>query len=521
MHIKRWHCRKEAHSVEDTILFGKYQIDRVIGRGRSGTVFLARHLALDEWRAIKRVPRQCQGFAREAAVLKELKHPGIPVIYDLEEDSSYYYLIEEYLDGESLYALIERQGGLARAKALSYGIELCRIISYLHSIEPNPILYLDLQPRNILICQGALKLIDFDQAVTARSAQTMRRRYGTEGCAAPEQYSDEPLDERTDIYAIGILLYYMGTGAFPGRDKDGQCTDRARERAQEVFARETAAVIMRCLNPRKELRCQSAGEVLEALLQVKTGGFTENQMPFLKVAVVGSKPGIGVTHVSLSVSSYLSGRGLSCLYRERNDSGAVRKAAAYRGLKPDRYGLIHLDGYAMKPRYGRCVQLAEVYTDALVDDFGAVLQTALEEEYDILLLVCGAGDWELEDSVKAAGMFAHKENLRVLFNHSSPDMRPVLPGDIAGLRFYRLPAFHLTEKCDSVSVFWDICFKGTSGGRKIRDWTGKEGKKRKRGTGWPFGIRPQGCLEERRPGEKDVSRGKRLRSSGSPEAGPR
>lgn len=181
MLIKRWHCRKEAQSVEDTILFGKYRIDRVIGRGRSGTVFLARHLALDEWRAIKRVPRECQGFAREAAVLKELKHPGIPVIYDLEEDSSYYYLIEEYLDGESLYALIERQGGLARAKAFSYGIELCRIISYLHSIEPNPILYLDLQPRNILICQGALKLIDFDQAVTARFAQTMRERYGTEG----------------------------------------------------------------------------------------------------------------------------------------------------------------------------------------------------------------------------------------------------------------------------------------------------------------------------------------------------
>ena len=148
-------------------------------------MFLARHLALDEWRAIKRVPRACQGFAREAAVLKELKHPGIPVIYDLEEDSSYYYLIEEYLDGESLYALIERRGGLARAKALSYGIELCRIISYLHSIEPNPILYLDLQPRNILICQGALKLIDFDQAVTARSAKTMRERYGTEGFAAP------------------------------------------------------------------------------------------------------------------------------------------------------------------------------------------------------------------------------------------------------------------------------------------------------------------------------------------------
>ena len=234
-------------------------------------------------------------------------------------------------------------------------------------------------------------------------------------------------------------------------------------------------------------------------------------MPFLKVAVAGSKPGIGVTHVSLSVSSYLSGRGLSCLYRERNDSGAVRKAAAYRGLKPDRYGLIHLDGYAMKPRYGPCVQLAGTYTDALVDDFGAVLQTALEEEYDILLLVCGAGDWELEDSVKAAGALAHKENLRVLFNHSSPDVRPVLPGDIAGLKFYRLPTCHLTEKCDSISAFWDICFKGTSGGLKIRDWPGKEGRRKKGGTGWPFGIRPQDRLEKGRRREKGAPCSKRLR----------
>ena len=72
----------------------------MIGRGRSGTVFLARHLGLDEERAIKRVRRTESGFIQEAALLKRLRHPGIPIIYDLEIDENYYYLIEEYLCGE-------------------------------------------------------------------------------------------------------------------------------------------------------------------------------------------------------------------------------------------------------------------------------------------------------------------------------------------------------------------------------------------------------------------------------------
>ena len=82
----------------------------MIGRGRSGTVFLARHLGLDEGRAKKRNRRTESGFIQEAALLKRLRHPGIPIIYDLEIDENYYYLIEEYLCGESLYAQNKRKG---------------------------------------------------------------------------------------------------------------------------------------------------------------------------------------------------------------------------------------------------------------------------------------------------------------------------------------------------------------------------------------------------------------------------
>lgn len=130
--------------------------------------------------------------------------------------------MEEFLEGESLFALVSRRGSLSKAETVSYGIQLCRIISYLHHSADNPILHLDLQPKNILLCQDVLKLIDFDQAVFKSCGRRAARRCGTAGCAAPEQYTDEPLDEQTDIYAIGALLFYMRKGMFPNA---GACPD--------------------------------------------------------------------------------------------------------------------------------------------------------------------------------------------------------------------------------------------------------------------------------------------------------
>ena len=157
--------------TEDTVLFGKYQIAGTLGSGRNGSVLLAVHLGLHEYRAIKRVPKEEGSRLREAEILKTLRHPGIPVIYDLYESQEYYYIVQEYLEGRSLSALVQERGSLTRAEILWYGSELCRILVYLHSLKPNPILHLDLQPKNLLICGGTLKLIDFGQSVFA-SAQT-------------------------------------------------------------------------------------------------------------------------------------------------------------------------------------------------------------------------------------------------------------------------------------------------------------------------------------------------------------
>lgn len=130
---------KGGGKIEDTILFGKYQLCRVIGQGRSGTVYLAVHKGLDEYRAIKQVPRTCgdhEQFCKEARILKHLRHPGIPIIYDLEEDETYSYLIEEYLEGETLFSLISKEGRLSKAMTVQYGIQICHLVNYLHFALP-------------------------------------------------------------------------------------------------------------------------------------------------------------------------------------------------------------------------------------------------------------------------------------------------------------------------------------------------------------------------------------------------
>lgn len=389
--------------TEDTVLFGKYQIAGTLGTGRNGTVLLAVHLGLREYRAIKRVRKEQQpgAFLREAEILKSLRDPGIPVIYDLEEDQNYFYIIEEYLEGHSLSALIRERGSLTRAEIAAYGSELCRILVYLHSLKPNPILHLDLQPKNLMICGGALKLIDFDQAVFSAGKEDKALRFGTPGFAAPELYRNETPDERADIYAIGALLFYMGTGRSP----EGEHSVK-----NAGFDGRLEAVIEQCLSPQKEKRFQTAKELKEALCALRTEVFNENQMPLLTIAVAGSRPGTGTTLAALALSAFLNVHAGPCLYEERNSSGAALSLGLAIGKRPDRRGIFQAGMVPVKPLFGKNVHPDENSFSIRVLDLGALGNRSLREilqddqgafHAQLFLLVCGGRPWELSDCQRA------------------------------------------------------------------------------------------------------------------------
>ena len=413
---------------------GKYQLIRILGQGRSGTVYLAKHLELDAYRAIKQVPRSSvcyEQFRREALLLKRLRHPCIPIVYDLEEDSQYSYLMEEFLEGDSLYDLVQARGPLNQDAVIRYGIQICGLVQYLHSAETIPILYLDLQPRNLLVCHGQVKLLDFDHSDTLTAANAAAERYGTEGFAAPEQREGGYLDVRTDVYQIGAVLSYMAAG------------EARKEGLSTPVPGELGAIIRRCLNHDVRMRYASAEEVGEALgnLHSNTECLRQSRSPSLTIILSAARPGAGVTHIAIGLAVWLNRHGYPALYEEHNRSGDVRAMGETFGIRPDSYGICTVRKLPMKPRYGEAVQLKRCEYPAVVRDYGTDLQAVLQDyeagQLTVIFLVFGGKWWDRLPKELSAGTRAE---MVFLCSRALPGPLKKPPG-VSGTRCFRVPQF--------------------------------------------------------------------------------
>ena len=452
-------------NVVSTVLFGKYQLCGILGTGQEGTVFLAVHLGLLEYRAIKRVSKSFLNydqFRREAFILKELRHPGIPIVYDVEEDENYSYLIEEYLEGDSLYDLVKRQGHLSRELTIFYGIQLASIISYLHLAGPTPILHLDLQPKNLLLCHDTMKLIDFGLAASLNDANLPGGRYGTVGCAAPEQYQiDGVLDERTDIYAVGSILCYLLTGRFPVLPFQ---PDPAIDAG-------LAAVISQCVYEEREKRISTAQEVMEQLVQLKESGTAAKkrlQSSSLTIALSGSKSGAGTTHIGIGLSIYLRNHGYPNLLEEKKDSCLSAGFFDSTKAKRDTYGLMHYRNLILKPYYGPGVKLKDPPFRVRLMDWGESLTQAILSDPDVVVLICDASIWSRIHSYKAAEeLIKSKTPYAVVYNHPEKGMKIRLPEGARPSCFFKAPFFpdpFLT--CEEAEAFYHALIEAVLMGKE-------------------------------------------------------
>ncbi len=414
-------------------------------------------------------------FRREALILKGLRHPGIPIVYDLEEDEQYSYLIEEFLEGNSLYALVSDMGHFSKAMTIRYGIQICRLVNILHSARPNPILYLDLQPKNLLVCHDTIKLIDFDHAIHLCEAEHLTMRYGTVGCAAPEQYSGDVLDERTDIYAIGAVLHYMLTGQYPEQESGHRALQ-----LPDMAERRLMRIIRTCLQKEKKRRFQSAEELgrelkrLEEQIQKKTerkgqGICGRNQISSLTIAVAGSRRGAGCTHAAIGLTAYLCWNGVRAVYEERNESGAVRQLAVCRGTDANRFGIYQIGGIPMYPLYGGNVKLDNPAYQVRVLDYGTCWQQLLQEPADMCLLICGAKPWEKESTYNAIQSFKNRLGLAVIYNQFCGQLKWKLPSPAGGTTCFLMPSYSNPFVCTDASqrfygALWDLWFEEVKGG---------------------------------------------------------
>ncbi len=202
------------------LLHGRYEIRSRIGGGGMGTVWKAWDNRLDNEVAVKSLdvlaPEDIQAFEQEARLLARLQHPQLPRVTDYFPDGACWYLVMDYIVGETLEAFALRCGTVPSEEVLRIGVELCKILSYLHK-RPQPIVFRDLKPANILVCpDGSIRLVDFGIARTFKPGQAKdTRAYGTLAYAAPELLAGRQTTPASDLYSLGVVLHQLWTGDDP------------------------------------------------------------------------------------------------------------------------------------------------------------------------------------------------------------------------------------------------------------------------------------------------------------------
>ena len=275
------HIEGEVHGE----YIGKYNVIRKLGQGGEGCVYLARDEDLQRLVAIKKMNRAEQGgesekrLMKEADFLQQLRHPALPVIYDLLWEDAW-YLVMEYVQGTTLSDYIGRSGCVREEQACAWAEQLLDILGYLHT-RKSPVIYRDLKPDNIIVCpDGHLKLVDFGAAYRRSfSGEKACVMAATLGYAAPEQFGrpgiaehgEQPeelrteqmgmgayADERSDIYAFGKVLYYMVTGTDPARPP---YTSLSIRDYQPLLPNRLERLIRRCIEEEPTQRYQVVADV--------------------------------------------------------------------------------------------------------------------------------------------------------------------------------------------------------------------------------------------------------------------
>src|SRR3954449_9574805 len=209
-------------TVIGTLISERYRLDEKIGSGGMSSVYRAFDPTLERWVAIKLMhrdisqdPDQLERFRREARAVARLNHPHLVTVIDAGEDDGTPYIVFEYVEGETLKDRIKRCGRLPVAEAVAYAIEIGRALSAAHAQR---LVHRDVKPQNVLIDgEGRAKVTDFGiaRSLEAKGLTATGRVLGTTDYVSPEQAMGEDVDERSDVYSLGVVLYEMLTGEVP------------------------------------------------------------------------------------------------------------------------------------------------------------------------------------------------------------------------------------------------------------------------------------------------------------------
>lgn len=265
--------------MQSTMFFGDtYRVERQIGRGGTGAVYLAYHTRLQKYVVIKQIHSGYSGdlaLRREADILKKLHHPYLPQVYDFLQYGTDVYTVIDYIPGQDLETLMGQHGIFSEKTLIRWLRQLLEVLDYLHGQNP-PIIHSDIKPGNVILMpQGNICLIDFNISLVGMQAGKVAGY--TSYYAAPEQArlaqtmvrggtSRIRLDARTDLYSLAATFYALITGAPPGMYGPVQ---PLRQAAAGRYTPDFLAILDKAMDPAPERRYSTAKKMLAALDRLK------------------------------------------------------------------------------------------------------------------------------------------------------------------------------------------------------------------------------------------------------------
>lgn len=287
------------------ILGGTYQIVSEIGTGGVGIIYLAYHLNLQKYVVVKKIKENFTDILEariEVDILKALQHSNLPQVYDFLRIENEIYTVMDYIPGYDLKYYID-QGYYFDERTLWYWfLQLCDVLDYLHK---HKILHLDIKPANIMVTEvGKIYLIDFN---IAWNAEDNKMTGISKIYASPEQYrkwqgtlfqTEEKnirLDQRTDIYSLGITFYQMMSGQVPDADLR---QFKPMNLEQSGYSKELVSIIQKMIRPAREFRFKSVADILKVIDKIQK---SEKEKSTLKQVFLTMMTGIMVLLIAVGI----------------------------------------------------------------------------------------------------------------------------------------------------------------------------------------------------------------------------
>jgi serine/threonine protein kinase len=287
------------------LIAGRYQVLSTLGKGGMGEVYMVYDIKLQEDMALKLLrpeiasdPDIIQRFRNELKLARKITHRSVCRVFDFhEEEEGTPFITMEYVEGEDLKSVIIRKGKLEEIDAIGIAVQIAEGLTIAHDLG---VVHRDLKPQNIMIGpDGRAKIMDFGiaRSILASGLTQTGQMIGTPDYLSSEQAAGQPADHRADIYALGVMLYEMTTGHLPFT---GDTALSVITKHREAEARNTRDVnpeiteglsrlILRCMEKDKELRYQSARELLQDQQSLSKGAVPKSVPARKEKGMVGGR----------------------------------------------------------------------------------------------------------------------------------------------------------------------------------------------------------------------------------------